>query len=339
LGAGFLPGTLSVILAAQGIGKSLLMTDLISGIFVNTKNVLLVSLEMLGSEVMKRVHANSMDLPINSLIDLSKTEKELNELTRRVVTKEQIIEAHTRVKAQGNCGKLFIKNYPAGSFSPLMLEQLIESFKIEKNIEFDIVFVDYLGIMKSDLLTPSAGLYSYLKSIGEEVRAVADKQKVPIISANQLNRNAINQTESVDNSSISDSIGTAMTADFMLFLLQDESMKEQKEIVCKVTKNRFTGITDTWMMSIDYEHMRFEDKLVQGSPEAMEILDSTVNAGPSVLDDFGIVTAEKQERAEVYANNEIKEIVHEDIKNIQKADKKDPFNNDMDDLFKDLGID
>jgi len=150
---------------------------------------------------------------------------------------------------------------------------------------------------------------------------------------------AINQTESVDNSSISDSIGTAMTADFMLFLLQDESMKEQKEIVCKVTKNRFTGITDTWMMSIDYEHMRFEDKLVQGSPEAMEILDSTVNAGPSVLDDFGIVTAEKQERAEVYANNEIKEIVHEDIKNIQKADKKDPFNNDMDDLFKDLGID
>jgi len=71
LGAGFLPGTLSVILAAQGIGKSLLMTDLISGIFVNTKNVLLVSLEMLGSEVMKRVHANSMDLPINSLMDLS----------------------------------------------------------------------------------------------------------------------------------------------------------------------------------------------------------------------------------------------------------------------------
>jgi len=188
LGAGFLPGTLSVILAAQGIGKSLLMTDLISGIFVNTKNVLLVSLEMQDSEIMKRVHANSMDLPINSLIDLSKTEKELNELNRRVVTKEQIIEAHARVKAQGNCGKLFIKNYPAGSFSPLMLEQLIESFKIEKNIEFDIVFVDYLGIMKSDLLTPSAGLYSYLKSIGEEVRAVADKQKVPIVSANQLNR-------------------------------------------------------------------------------------------------------------------------------------------------------
>ena len=31
LGTGFLPGTLSVICAAQGVGKSLLMCDLISG--------------------------------------------------------------------------------------------------------------------------------------------------------------------------------------------------------------------------------------------------------------------------------------------------------------------
>ena len=43
LGTGFLPGTLSVICAAQGVGKSLLMCDLISGFIQNNKNVLLVS--------------------------------------------------------------------------------------------------------------------------------------------------------------------------------------------------------------------------------------------------------------------------------------------------------
>ena len=188
LGPGFLPGTLSVILAASGVGKSLMMTDLISGIIKKKKNILLVSLEMADKEIMKRVHANAMDLPINSLLDLNKTQAELDRLDRDIVTKEIIINAYNNMKAAGNVGKLFVKDYPSGSFSPLMLEQLVESYKIEQEIEFDIIFVDYIGIMKSDLLSPAAGLYSYVKSIAEETRATAKKLNVPIISASQLNR-------------------------------------------------------------------------------------------------------------------------------------------------------
>jgi replicative DNA helicase len=188
LGPGFIPGTLSVILAASGIGKSLLMTDLISSMVKNNKNILLVSLEMADKEIMKRVHANAMDLPINSLLDLSKTSGELKKLDRPIVSKEQILSAYNKLKMLGSCGKLFIKDYPTGTFSPIMLERLVESYKIEKDIEFDIVFVDYIGIMKSDLIHPSAGMYSYIKSIGEEVRAVAKKLNLPIISASQLNR-------------------------------------------------------------------------------------------------------------------------------------------------------
>jgi len=188
IGAGFIPGTLSVILAASGIGKSLLMTDLISGMIKNNKNILLVSLEMADKEIMKRVHANAMDLPINSLLDLSKTQNELDKLNRPYISKEQILSAYKKLKMSGTCGKLFIKDYPPGSFSPIMLEQLVESYKIEHDIEFDIIFVDYIGIMKSDLIPPTAGLYSYVKSIAEEVRATAKKLNLAIISASQLNR-------------------------------------------------------------------------------------------------------------------------------------------------------
>lgn len=345
LGAGFLPGTLSIILAASGIGKSLMMTDIISGIIKGKKNILLVSLEMADKEIMKRVHANAMDLPINSLLDLNKTEGELAKLDRPIVTKDMIISAHKRLKLSGDCGRLFIKDYPAGSFSPLMLEQLIESYKIEKNIEFDIVFVDYVGLMKSDLVSPAAGLYSYIKSIGEETRAVARKVHVPIVSASQLNRGATNNVDGADNSNVSDSMGTVMTADFMLFLLQNDEMKERKEIICKVTKNRFTGFTDSWMMNVDYEHMRFNDMLVQGQSdvgEIAEILD--MNHGAKVQDDFGIITAEKKEAADEFVKQELREIVHEDVQKIMEADKnlsdekKDPFNTDLDDLYKDLGI-
>jgi replicative DNA helicase len=342
LGPGFLPGTLSVILAASGVGKSLLMTDLISGMVKDNKNILLVSLEMSDKEIMKRVHANAMDLPINSLLDLNKTEGELNKLDRPFLTRDQVLAAYNKMKTSGSCGKFFVKDYPSGSFSPLMLEQLVESYKIEKGVEFDAVFVDYLGIMKSDLLSPSAGLYSYVKSIAEETRSSAKKMGIPIISASQLNRSATNNIDDADNSNVSDSMGTVMTADFLMFLLQNEEMKERKEIVCKVTKNRFAGRTDTWLMNIDYEHMRFHDMVIQNAGTDMSAF--AIAEAPKVQgdigEDFGIITSEKQQSAEEFANNEVKDIVREDIQKVQNADsnKKDPFDNDIDSLYAELGI-
>ena len=343
LGPGFLPGTLSIILAASGVGKSLMMTDLISGMIKDNKNVLLISLEMADKEIMKRVHANAMDLPINSLLDLNKTDGELAKLDRPAVTKEMSLSAYNSMKTSGTCGKFFVKDYPSGSFSPLMLEALVESYRIEKNVEFDIVFVDYLGIMKSDLLSPSAGLYSYIKSIAEETRASAKKLDVPIVSASQLNRSATNNIDEADNSNVSDSMGTVMTADFLMFLLQNEEMKERKEIVCKITKNRFAGKTDTWLMNIDYDHMRFNDMLIQGQVdlniEATLGLDTPVPKA-SISDDFGVITSTKQKAAEDFANSEVKAIVREDYQKIMTADtqKKDPFDNDIDKLYAELGI-
>lgn len=193
LGTGFLPGTLSVILASSGIGKSLLKTDMISGMIKKGKKILLISMEMSDKEMMKRVHTNAFDLPINSLTDLGKTENELKKLQeenpgRIQVSKDDIISKYKDLKMSGKLGKLYIKDYPSGYFSANMLDSLLESYKNELDLEFDIVFLDYLGIMKSDLLHPSAGLYSYVKSIVEEVRAVAKKRQLPIISSSQLNR-------------------------------------------------------------------------------------------------------------------------------------------------------
>ena len=356
LGPGFLPGTLSLILAASGVGKSLMMTDLISGMIKDGKNVLLVSLEMADKEIMKRVHANAMDLPINSLIDLSKTEGELAQLDRPFLTKDQVLSAYNKMKTSGTCGKFFVKDYPSGTFSAMQLEQLVESYKIEKNIEFDAIFVDYIGIMASDRVSPSAGLYSYIKSIAEEVRGTAKKLEVPIISASQLNRSATNNVEDADNSNVSDSMGSVMTADFLMFLLQNEEMKEKNEIVCKVTKNRFAGRTDTWLMNIDYEHMRFSDMLVQsvqGSDAfSTGVMDATmsavqeqhrINKENGVDSDFGIITKEKQLSAEDFVKQEIKDIISEDIQKVQEADKQlgtssDPMNEDLDALYKELGI-
>jgi hypothetical protein len=155
---------------------------------------------------------------------------------------------------------------------------------------------------------------------------------------------ATNNTEDADNSNVSDSMGTVMTADFMIFLLQNEEMKERKEIICKITKNRFGGITDTWMMGIDYEHMSFHDLLVQtsGDMSNMEINESlgieTEDINEDFMSDINIITPEKQKSNEEYANKEIKAIIIEDVSKAIKADNADPFDNKIDDLFNELGL-
>ena len=303
LGSGFLPGTLNVILASQGVGKSLMMCDLMSGMLQHGKNCLFVSLEMSDYEVIKRIQANIFDIDVNSFRDLSKTQGELDKLERNPTTKDDIINAYNKYKMSGNCGKLFVKEYPAGSFSALMLADLVEKFNVEKNIKFDIVFIDYLGIAKSDILSPNVGLYSYIKSIGEEFRAQAVKLEIPIVSASQLNRSAVNKADGVDNSAISDSLGTSMTADMMAFLLQTEEMKQKSEILVKFTKNRYTGITDSFMMNVDYPKMKFADIV-----ENNEIVS-------------GFTSNEHRIQSENFANNEIKEVHKQDMNIIKEHDK------------------
>lgn len=279
LGSGFLPGTLNVILAAQGVGKSLLMCDFISGMIQENKNILMVSLEMSQNEMLKRIHANVFNIGVNTFSDLSKTQGELDKLERPVTTKEDILNAYNELKTSGNCGRFFVKEYPAGSFSASQLQALVDKFKIEKDIKFDIIFIDYLGIMKSDLISASSGLYSYVKSIGEEIRAFAVKNRVPVISASQLNRSATNKTDA-DNSAVSDSYGTNATADLMMFVLQNEEMKTKGEILIKFTKNRYTGMTDSFIMNVDYQKMRFMD--IDGDFKTLE----QKNESEKIVNDF-----------------------------------------------------
>lgn len=242
IGDGFLKGTLNVFLAPAGVGKSLLMSTTIGDFLCQGLNILLISMEMSNFEFMKRIDADLLDIEINSLKNVDPT-----------IIKNKFEENKSKF------GKLYVQNYPAGAFSANTLASLLEMYKAN-NITFDAVYLDYLGLMASDKVSANAGLYSFIKSIGEEVRAVACQYQIPVFSASQLNRNSINNTQTIDNSFISDSLGTAMTADWMCFLLQNELMKAQGLLNFKITKNRYNGLTSEFTMNVDYQKMRVEEE-------------------------------------------------------------------------------
>lgn len=248
LGEGILPGTLNVFLAPPGIGKSMLMSFSIGEFLKQNKNVLLVSMEMSNFEFLKRVDADLLDIPIWDLKNPSR--------------RDEIIQKLEGLK--DSLGELYVQNYAPGNFSAYSLEALLDLYN-SNNIKIDVVMLDYLGLMKSDRIPASAGLYSYVKAIGEEVRAVAKHSNIPIFTANQLNRSTFGKdSKEVDNSSISDSMGTAMTADLLVMILQNETQKTKGEVTFKITKNRYTGKTDTFNVAVNYSKMRFEDVLEPG---------------------------------------------------------------------------
>ena len=313
LGTGFLPGTLSVICAAQGVGKSLLMCDLISGMVQKNLNILLVSLEMSKEEMMKRIYANVFNIDVNQFSDLSKTEGELQNLEREPLTKEKILSAYQDYQLQGSCGRLFIKDYPTGTLTASMLGALVKKYQEQCGVKFNIVFVDYLGIARSAKVNPNMGSYSYIKSIGEEFRAQAKELNLAIISASQLNRLAINRTTEVDNSNIADSIGVAQIADLIVLILQNEKMKEDSQAVIKVTKNRFNGRTDTFMMDIDYPKMRFKDCITANGTTFRDI--------------------QQKQEAEEYTKTTLRDIQREAMQKM-----RDINHNEVQDILKDLGV-
>lgn len=125
-------------------------------------------------------------------------------------------------------------------------------------------FNDYLKILKSQELSEHINYNDEIVSIEEVcptemVDVSLDGNNVFYGNDILIHNCAINKTDGVDNSAISDSLGTAMTADSMVFILQSEDMKQKSEILVKFTKNRYTGMTDSFMMNADYSKMRFED--------------------------------------------------------------------------------
>ena len=243
LGGGFRPKTLNIIGAPSGVGKSLFGSSLASNMLLDNKNVLIVTLEMSDFEYFKRVDANVLDVDINSFYYLDK---------------EFIKNKFNEIK--DSVGQMKSVEYPAGRFSALQLENLLDTMKNTQDFVPDIIVVDYLALMKSDRYSSIQNSNSYFTSIAEDLRAIAQISDIPILSFTQLLRGSVN-TSDFSQDSISLAKGIYEASDTFFFLISNADMKENGEVGIICDKNRNTGMTNrTIMLGIDYKKMRVTDE-------------------------------------------------------------------------------
>jgi replicative DNA helicase len=184
---------------------------------------------------------------INELLQTDDKLKILLEL----VDKDNSINESRKVNIKRGRGELYIKQFPTG-------EATIRDFKIYirelifRGIELDIIYVDYINLMKSTIKENSGNLYTSVKKISEELRALSFEFAIPVVSVSQLNREgSFAGFEDLSFNYIAESMGLPATADFMAILgTNDDEMVYENEIWYKIVKNRFgrPGVCDKLYM-------------------------------------------------------------------------------------------
>jgi len=227
LNGGFIPYSFSVIGAPIHKGKSLLMANIASRQVQMGHNVVLMSMEMSEDSFAQRFDS------IYSKIDINKMY--INEKLKIKMIKEILI-----LGSKKNTGNLFIKEFPTGNASVNDFRIYLRELKMRK-INIDILYCDYVQLMKPEYVTGNT--YIDVKKVSEDLRALSLEFNIPIVTATQINREGSRlDLKEVDHNYVAESAGIAATADFMLFLGDDEDkFTYENEIHYKIGKNRLGG--------------------------------------------------------------------------------------------------
>lgn len=248
LGGGYLEEgkALYIFVGQPNVGKSIFLGNAATTIASQGKNVLLISLEMSEMMYASRLASKLTKIPIA-------------ELRNRKDEIKHILEGKER-------GKIIIKEFPPSTLSPEQLENYYKTV-VDSGIKIDVMVLDYINLLRGKA---SAQSYEKIKEIAEQVRAIAVKHGISVLSATQKNRQGVNNTES-DMTTVSESMGLPATADAMFDISQTEEDKELGIVRLGMMKNRFGPNFGKVALRVDWNTLDiYEDSSVNAVESTLE---------------------------------------------------------------------
>lgn len=246
-GGGYDPKSLVVYAGEQNVGKSIWLANDAANFVRMGHNVVFITAEMGAQKVLKRIGSNLLDI---SMMDYD----------QKSVNRDFIKRKLERI-ARGLLppGRLFIKEFPTSQGSVLDIEAYLKELEETQDHKVNVLVVDYINILANYRNPNTENTYMKIKQIAEDLRAMAVKRDMLVISATQLNRGAWDSTE-IKMENIAESAGLAHTADVMYALIQDSLMHSNNEYWLKVLKIRDgQGKGSRCRFNINYDNMRLTE--------------------------------------------------------------------------------
>ena len=214
------PGELGVVVAPAGIGKSWTLQALGSEVVRQGKTVVHYSLEL---------NENYVGLRYDSIFSGVTT-------ANIKYHKEEVQKQISKLP-----GKLLIKYFPTKAASVQTLGAHLKQIELS-GVNIDMVIVDY-----ADILMPTGFFKEKRHAIGniyEDLRGLAGELEIPIWTASQANRSALEE-DVIGADKVAEDYSKVMTADFVMSMSRKVEDKIANTGRFHVIKNRFgiDGVT------------------------------------------------------------------------------------------------
>lgn len=205
--------TLTVYIGGTNVGKSIVLCNDAANYVRNGKNVLFITCEMAKEKVTRRISANLLDM---NLEDYDILVEDQNKVKRKLT--------QFRKNSFFEPGKLRIKELPTGQGTVLDVERYIKEIEESQKYKIDVVIIDYINIMCNYRQPNSENTYLKIKSLAEDLRGLAVKYDVLMITASQVGRGALDGSD-INITDVSESMGLMHTVDNCIGIIQTEEMR------------------------------------------------------------------------------------------------------------------
>jgi replicative DNA helicase len=215
---GLAPGELGVVMAPAGIGKSWLLINIGANAMRAGKTVIHYTLELNENYVGQRYDSVVTGINAQNLKNYQ----------------EDIQEKMDKLK-----GDLIIKYYPTKSVGVMGIKAHIEKTMMLGNTP-DLIIVDYADLLKVN----QKDKHEALEELYEDLRGMAGEYEVPVWTATQANRSALEE-DVIEADKVASSYGKVMVSDFLMSLSRKVEDKMSGTGRGHVIKNRFgpDGVT------------------------------------------------------------------------------------------------
>lgn len=255
---GFRKQWFTILAGGSGFGKSVIMQNMALSAFLQGKNVLYITLEMLESEVQMR----NDTIILESIIDVvyrsaqesnsiysSNTERSLtgsNIAPVTFITPQMLKENYALIQevvkilrrfseVRGNFYKIMY--FPPGELSPQRLSDVIDQLEDLNGRKIDLVLVDY-----GDLMKPPVRRDNIWEEIGEvfkRLKKLAVVKDTIIVTATQLKKTDMFKLQQ-SQSNLYGSADKFFVADYVLnlFKSQQDYQEGKPDLLIQATKHR-----------------------------------------------------------------------------------------------------
>ena len=250
---GLAPGELGVVMAPAGIGKSWLLINIGANAVKDGKTVIHYTLELNENYVGQRYDSVFTGIPAQNLKNY----------------REDIESKMLTLK-----GDLIVKYFPTKSVGVMGLKAHIEK-TIMLGKKPDLVIVDYGDLLKVNIKKDK---HEALEDLYEELRGMAGEYEIPVWTASQAGRSAL-EDDIIEADKIASSYGKVMVADFLMSLSRKVDDKMSGTGRGHVIKNRFgpDGITLPCKINTNNGQFQFFEPQTQQGKQTTQIMKTGEN--------------------------------------------------------------